>query len=268
MLALLAFICLGVRRRKREKQNAADNILWPAVGDSSTLYPEQVHNTGGAGFGIGDDDDLDGPTGGAGGAGAGGHEMSEAAMLGAGAAGVGAAAGSRYGRQPTLPQVPPSVYSSEQTGYPYSSEGGYLAPSVPDTSNSMSGYAPSASNYTSGYSAPGSQHSHAPLMAAGAGGAALAGAGGLAYNHSQSRHTPSPPQDYSNAGHSTEESGGQLPFPGEPEPDFSALGPGARPVSPTPMQVGDTFGQGYDETDNGKRWRLSVVNDDPRDREY
>ncbi|GAA5993521.1 hypothetical protein JCM5350_008188 [Sporobolomyces pararoseus] len=267
VLALLAFVCLGVRRRKRDKQNAADNILWPAVGDSSTLYPEQVHNTGGAGFGVGDDDDLDGPSPG------GGHggEMSETgAMYGAGAAGVGAAAAaaSRYGRQPTLPQVPPSVYSSEQTGYPYSSEGGgggnYLAPSVPET-----GYAPSSSNgaYTSnGYSAPGSQHSHAPLMAgAGAGGLA---AGGLAYNHSQSttRHTPSPPQDYSQAGHSTEESG-QLPFPGEPEPDFATMGAGARPVSPTPMQVGDTFGQGYDETDNGKRWRLSVVNDDPRDRD-
>jgi hypothetical protein len=263
---LLAFVCLGVRRRKRDKQNAADNILWPAVGDSSTLYPEQVHNTGGAGFGVGDDDDLDGPGG------VGGHhgEMSEAAMMGAGAAGVGAAAGSRYGggrQQPTLPQVPPSIYSSEQTGgYPYSSEGGgnnYLAPSVPDTNGG--GYAPSSNGYN-GYSAPGSQHSHAPLMAGAAGAGALAGAGGLAYNHSQSRHTPSPPQDYSVAGHSTEESG-QLPFPGEPEPDFSALGAGARPVSPTPMQVGDTFGQGYDETDNGKRWRLSVVNDDPRDRD-
>ncbi|GAA5878607.1 hypothetical protein JCM16303_002142 [Sporobolomyces ruberrimus] len=266
VLALLAFVCLGVRRRKRDKQNAADNILWPAVGDSSTLYPEQVHNTGGAGFGVGDDDDLEGPGGG--GVGSGNHEMSEAAMMGAGAAGVGAAGAgaSRFNRQPTLPQVPPSVYSSEQTGYPYSSEGGgggYLAPSVPDSST---GYQSAYTN-SNGYSAPGSQHSHAGLMAGAAGaGGALAGAGGLAYNHSQNRHTPSPPQDYSNAGHSTEE-GSQLPFPGEPEPDFAAMGAGARPVSPTPMQVGDTFGQGYDETDNGRRWRLSVVNDDPRDRD-
>ncbi|GAA5928787.1 uncharacterized protein JCM15063_003968 [Sporobolomyces koalae] len=262
VLALLAFVCLGVRRRKRDKQNAADNILWPAVGDSSTLYPEQVHNTGGAGFGVGDDDDLDGPDG------AYPHEMSEAAMMGAGAAGVGAAAGSRYGRQPTLPQVPPSVYSSEQTGYPYSTDGGhqYLAPSVPDSS----AYGAGSSGYNpSGYSAPGSINSHAPLMAGGAAGAgALAGAGGLAHNPSQSRHTPSPPRDYSTAGHSSEEGGSQLPFPGEPDSDYAGgFAPSARPVSPTPMQVGDTFGSGYDETDNGKRWRLSVVNDDPRDRD-
>ena len=254
--------------------------MWPAVGDSSTLYPEQVHNTGGAGFGVGDDDDLDGPGGG-------GAQMSETghggSMLGAGAAGVGAAGlagagAARYGRQqqPTLPQVPPSVYSSERTGpsyMPYSSSdgGNHLAPSIPSTLDS------SPSPYSgNGYSAPGSQHSHAPLMAGAAGAGALAGAGGLAYNNSQSRHTPSPPRDYSTAGHSSEEGGGgtgtasgqgHLPFPGEPEQEFVGGFGGARPVSPTPMQVGDTFGQGYDESDNGKRWRLSVVNDDPRDRD-
>lgn len=204
-------------------------------------------------------------------------------MLGAGAAGVGAAGlagagAARYGRQPTLPQVPPSVYSSEQTGpsyMPYSSSdgGNHLAPSIPESS-------PYSSGTGTGYSAPGSQHSHAPLMAGAAGAGALAGgAGGLAYNNSQSRHTPSPPRDYSTAGHSSEEGGpvgggggnasGQshLPFPGEPEQEFVGGFGGARPVSPTPMQVGDTFGQGYDESDNGKRWRLSVVNDDPRDRD-
>ncbi|GAA5835547.1 hypothetical protein JCM11251_002960 [Rhodosporidiobolus azoricus] len=245
VLAFLAFACLGLGRRKKNKDDA---IVWPAIADSAALYPEPVHNTR-AGFGVGDDDDeADQHSGGT------GPSMAEA---GAGAAGVGAAAGmlgggygsmSRHGHseQPTLPQFPASVYANDQ---PYN--GYYGAGS--------DGLAPEGSSAYTGYSTgTPSQQSHAPLAL---------GPAAVGYGRSQDRHTPSPPRTAAGSGSAdghTQEGGSQLPFPGEPDEELA--GPG-RPVSPTPMQVGDTFGSGYDESDGGRRWRLSVVNDDPRDRD-
>lgn len=243
-LALLAFFCLGIGRKRREKRDAADNILWPATGDSAALYPEPVHNTGRAGFGVGDDGDepyegLDD-----------GNGMAEVA--GAGAAGLGAAgvlgrygSQSTGGHQPSLPAVPPSVYTTDHS----TQYGNYYDGSSPE----------GASAYT-GYSQTPSQHSHAPLTL---------GPAAVGYA-SQDRHSPSPPRTGSASydGHAASYEGaggsqsGHLPFPGEAVPDVPE-----RMLSPRPMQVGDTFGQGYDETDQGKRWRLSVVNDDPRDRD-
>ncbi|BGP47934.1 hypothetical protein JCM10450v2_003800 [Rhodotorula kratochvilovae] len=250
-LGLLAFLCLGAGRKRREKRDAADNILWPATGDSAALYPEPVHNTGRAGFGVGDEgDEIDEGAGGSS-----GHGMAEVA--GAGAAGVGAAgvlgrfgSTSTSGRQPTLPAVPPSVYTSDHsTGY---GGGGYYEGSTPEGASAYTGY--SSNGQTP------SQQSHAPLTL---------GPASVGYVASNERHTPSPPRtgSASNDGHASFEGpagsqSGHLPFPGEPEAQLPE-----RTLSPRPMQVGDTFGQGYDETEGGRRWRLSVVNDDPRDRD-
>ncbi|GAA6027322.1 hypothetical protein JCM8097_002592 [Rhodosporidiobolus ruineniae] len=235
-LALLVFLCLGPIRRKRNKDDA---IVWPAIADSAALYPEPVHNTR-AGFGVGDDDELEGHSGGSH-----GPSMSE---VGAGAAGVGAAAGlARYGSTnggghsmaPTLPQFPPSVYANEQA-YPGGYYGGANDSLAPEGASAYTGYSTQT----------GSQHSHTPLAP---------GPASVGYTRSQERHTPSPPRTTAGSasadGHTQE---GHLPFPGEPEEE---LAPG-RPLSPTPMQVGDTFGGGYDETEGGRRWRLSVVNND------
>lgn len=243
LLAVLLFLCFGFARRRREKRDASDNILWPATGDSTALYPEPVHNTGRAGFGVGDDgDDLDEMPG------RGGPSMAE---VGAGAAGVGAAAGAlgRYGsqstggHQPSLPAIPPSVYTSDHSG-------GYGSPYGGETSENNSAYATTTP----------SQHSHAPLAL---------GPASVGYVASHERTSPSPPRtgSASNDGHVSYEGAqgsqsGHLPYPGDP--DFEAPD---RMTSPRPMQVGDTFGAGYDETDGGRRWRLSVVNDDPRDRD-
>ncbi|GAA6002534.1 hypothetical protein JCM10207_001167 [Rhodosporidiobolus poonsookiae] len=233
VLAILAFACLGLGRKRKNKDDA---IVWPAIADSSALYPEPVHNTGRAGFGVGDDGDELEPMP----SGEHGHGMAE---VGAGAAGVGAAGMlGRYGSmsshgqstQPTLPQFPPSVYADQQA------YGGYYGSDGPE----------GASNYTGYSTTTPSQHSHAPLAP---------GPASIGYGRSQERHSPSPPRttagSASNDGHGYEGGGAHMPFPGEPEEEL----PG-RPVSPTPMQVGDTFGSGYDESDGGRRWRLSVVN--------
>ncbi|GEM07408.1 proteophosphoglycan ppg4 [Rhodotorula toruloides] len=256
LLALLAFLCLGVGRRRKEKRDAADNILWPATGDSAALYPEPVHNTGRAGFGVGDDgDEVEDVAGaGAGTGGGGGPGMAE---VGAGAAGLGAAGvlgryGSTSSRQPTLPTIPPSVYTSDYSASPYNYCGG--------GTNGGDGSSPEGASAYTGYSTQTpSQHSHAPLAP---------GPASIGYVTSQDRHTPSPPRTGSASadGHAYDAAGsqsGHLPFPGEPEMDAPD-----RALSPRPMQVGDSaFGPGYDETDGGRRWRLSVVNDDPRDRD-
>lgn len=256
LLAVLAFLCLGVGRRRKEKRDAADNILWPATGDSAALYPEPVHNTGRAGFGVGDDgDEVEDVAAGAG-AGRGGPGMAE---VGAGAAGLGAAGmlgryGSTSSRQPTLPTIPPSVYTSDYSASPYNYYGGAAGGNGADRSSPEG-----ASAYTGYSTQTPSQHSHAPLAP---------GPASIGYVASQDRHTPSPPRtgSASQDGHAYEGAGSQsehLPFPGEPEMEAPD-----RALSPRPMQVGDSaFGPGYDETDGGRRWRLSVVNDDPRDRD-
>lgn len=272
-LALLAWFCLGAARRRRDKRDA-DNILWPATGDSSALYPEPVHNTGRAGFGIGDDgDELDDAPGSYGG---GKLPMSEA---GAGAAGVGAAtlgAGAlgRYGsqREPQLPNLPPAVYASDY-GHDYNGNDYNGHEYAGDAYNSEAYYGggggdasppEGASAYTNQTPSQNSHSALAPGMAGlGYGGGAVAGAGGY-----EPHRSPSPPQfggATSADGHGqydAESQGGHMPFPGEP--DHEGMG---RSLSPRPMQVGDTFGEGYDETEGGKRWRLSVVNDDPLDRD-
>ncbi|EGU11815.1 Proteophosphoglycan ppg4 [Rhodotorula toruloides ATCC 204091] len=252
LLALLAFLCLGVGRRRKEKRDAADNILWPATGDSAALYPEPVHNTGRAGFGVGDDGDEVEDVAGAGARGSGGPGMAE---VGAGAAGLGAAGmlgryGSTSSRQPTLPTIPPSVYTSDYSASPYNYYGGAGGDgSSPEGASAFTGYSTQTP----------SQHSHAPLAP---------GPASIGYVASQERHTPSPPRTGSASadGHAYDAAGsqsGHLPFPGEPEMEAPD-----RALSPRPMQVGDSaFGPGYDETDGGRRWRLSVVNDDPRDRD-
>ncbi|GAA5857466.1 hypothetical protein JCM8547_009286 [Rhodosporidiobolus lusitaniae] len=238
VLAILAFACLGFGRRRKNKDEA---IVWPAIADSSALYPEPVHNTR-AGFGVGDDDEAEELSGGSHGLG-----MAE---VGAGAAGIGAGAGmlGRYGsnasqHQPTLPSFPPSVYADQ--GY-----NGYYG--------AGSGEAPENSSAYTGYSTQTpSQHSHTPLAP---------GPASVGYTRSQDRHTPSPPRTQFGGGSAdghAQEGGSHLPFPGEAEENSPT---GARPVSPTPRQVGDAFGPGYDESSPG-RWRLSVVNDDPRDRD-
>ncbi|GAA5982077.1 hypothetical protein JCM10908_004728 [Rhodotorula pacifica] len=261
-LSLLGWLCLGAARRRRDKRDA-DNILWPATGDSSALYPEPVHNTGRAGFGVGDDgDEMDEGAAAA----YGKPSMSEvgAGAAGVGAAAVGAGALGRYGsqREPQLPNVPPAVYASDYGHDSYGADayyGGDASP--PEGASAYTGY----SNQTP------SQHSHSAL-APGMAGVAYGGAAGAAAGGYE-RQTPSPPRFGTAGGASAdghmsaydgESQGGHLPFPGEAGGEFESP---ERSLSPRPMQVGDTFGQGYDETEGGKRWRLSVVNDDPLDRD-
>ncbi|KAJ8295056.1 Autophagy-related protein 11 [Rhodotorula toruloides] len=227
LLALLAFLCLGVGRRRKEKRDAADNILWPATGDSAALYPEPVHNTGRAGFGVGDDGDEVEDVAGAGARGSGGPGMAE---VGAGAAGLGAAGmlgryGSTSSRQPTLPTIPPSVYTSDYSASPYNHYGG--DGSSPEGASAYTGYSTQTP----------SQHSHAPLAP---------GPASIGYVASHERHTPSPPRTGSASadGHAYDAAGsqsGHLPFPGEPEMEAPD-----RALSPRPMQVGDSaFGPGH-----------------------
>lgn len=240
-IAAVVMLCLVAKRRKRRAED--DAIRWPEIAssaeDRAALYPEQVHQTGRAGIG---GDEME-EVGGGGGHGA-------AGMLGAGAAGVGAAAyggngrwaSQSSGRQPTLPAVPPSIYSSEgDHSYPY----GAGSASTPYTQSSA---------YT-GYSNQGSTQSHAPLAP---------GPASIEYQRAAAeRNTPSPPRvgGGSSNGHDAPAGSGALPLPG------TDLGHEEieRPASPTDMQVGGAFGHGYDEADGGKRWRLSVVNDDPRE---
>lgn len=222
VIALILVGCLAMRRRRRNRLDAQNNILWPEIAanpeDRAALYPEQTHATGRAGIG--------------------GDDMEEVAALGAGNAGVGAArwnSQSTGGREPTLPTIPPSIYSEEN------SNGHYSSPS-PYSGNSYQNYSGAGS----------SNQSHQPLAP---------GPASIDYH----RQTPSPPrQNYpttatSSNGHT--DVGGALPLPGS-EMDHEEI---ARPLSPTPMQVGGAFGPGYDETDGGRGWRLSVVNDDARE---
>ncbi|KDE03847.1 hypothetical protein MVLG_05670 [Microbotryum lychnidis-dioicae p1A1 Lamole] len=243
-LAALVILCLVARRRKQRKED--DAIRWPEIQDQANLYPQPVHSTGGAGVG--------------------GDEMEEvhsdfgrgAAGVGAGAAGVGAGAyaAHRYNsmsshgghsQQPTLPQVPPSIYSSEES--PYSSYG------------ATTPYSPHKNMF--GSSGP-SSNSGTPLAP---GPASIEYQRAMAANNtapgSEMRHgTPSPPVAASSndLGEAHPVGSGVLPLPGS-EMGHDEI---ERPSSPTDMQVGGPFGTGYDEGEGGRRWQLSVVNDDPR----
>jgi hypothetical protein len=235
-------LCLVAKRRKRRAED--DAIRWPEIAssaeDRAALYPEQVHQTGRAGIG-GDEMEEIGGGGGHGGAG----------MLGAGVAGMGAAAyagngrwaSQSSGRQPTLPAVPPSIYSSEGDH------------SYPSGGNASTPYTQSSGGYT-GYSNQGSTQSHAPLAP---------GPASIEYQRAAAaeRNTPSPPRfgGGSSNGHDVPAGSGALPLPGT-DVGHEEI---ERPASPTDMQVGGAYGHGYDEGDGGKRWRLSVVNDDPRE---
>ncbi|SGZ31092.1 BQ5605_C047g12302 [Microbotryum silenes-dioicae] len=243
-LAALVILCLVAKRRKQRKED--DAIRWPEIQDQANLYPQPVHSTGGAGVG--------------------GDEMEEvhsdfgrgAAGVGAGAAGVGAGAyaAHRYNsmsshgghsQQPTLPQVPPSIYSSEES--PYSSYG------------ATTPYSPHKNMF--GSSGP-SSNSGTPLAP---GPASIEYQRAMAANNtapgSEMRHgTPSPPVAASSndLGEAHPVGSGVLPLPGS-EMGHDEI---ERPSSPTDMQVGGPFGTGYDEGEGGRRWQLSVVNDDPR----
>ncbi|KAL8292606.1 hypothetical protein RQP46_001218 [Phenoliferia psychrophenolica] len=227
LLTLFLVGCLAIRRRRRHNRDAANNIRWPEIAanpeDRAALYPEQTHATGRAGIG--------------------GDDMEEVAAMGAGGAGIGAGAAGRWnsqstgGRQPTLPQVPPSIYSEDFSAQ-QTSNGHYAGAGTPYSGNSYTNYSGAGS----------SAQLHQPLAP---------GPASIDYH----RQTPSPPRNYpgpaSSSGHG--EMSGPLPLPGEAE--HEEIG---RPSSPTPMQVGGAFGDGYDETNGGRGWRLSVVNDDSR----
>ncbi|KAI5479622.1 hypothetical protein MNV49_003132 [Pseudohyphozyma bogoriensis] len=239
ILAFLLVACIFFRRKRKNQKLAKENIIWPALvqndGDRAALYPEQTHATGKAGVG----EDMEEVGAGMGGAGLAGRWNSQ----------------SSNGRNPTLPSIPPSVYSDS----PYTS-------GAPASHYGHSPYSPPQSSYA-GYSG-GSQQSHstgAPLNpnVAGIGAGVGAAGGGIDYH----RSTPSPPMHHgqggsggSSSGHGHDLGSGNspLPLPGS-EMDHEEIG---RPVSPTPMQVGGgPFGPGYDES--GGKWRLSVVNNDP-----
>ena len=231
ILAILLVACLAIRRKRRNRIDAQNNIRWPEIAanpeDRAALYPEQTHATGRAGIG--------------------GDDMEEVAAMGAGTlAGVGAGAAGRWNlqstggrREPTLPNIPPSVYSEDLQYSGPPSTGHYTSPS------------PYSGNSHNNYSGTGSAQSHQPLQP---------GPASIDYH----RQTPSPPRGYptqgpaSSSGHG--DVAGALPLPGS-EMDNEEI---PRPLSPTPMQVGTAFGDGYDETNGGRGWRLSVVNDDPR----
>lgn len=227
LAALFLLVCLGMRRKRRKNLDRQENIKWPEIAASAEDRAALYPEQ----------------THATGRAGIGGDDMEEVAApaMMAGAAGVGAAyAGAgRYnspstnGRQPTLPSIPPSAYSESAYG-------------------GMSQYSSApASSYGGTYpSGPTSTQSHTPLAP---------GPASIDYQ----RSSPSPPRAYVSGGSSNGhgDAPGALPLPG------SELGQEevARPSSPTPLQVGP-FGNGYDESGTGG-WRLSVVNDDPRERE-
>ncbi|SCV73273.1 BQ2448_7199 [Microbotryum intermedium] len=246
-LAALVILCLVAKRRKQRKED--DAIRWPEIQDQANLYPQPVHSTGGAGVGGDEMEEVHSGFGGG------------AAELGAGAAGVGAGAyaAHRYNsmsshgghsQQPTLPQVPPSIYSPEES--PYSSYG------------ATTPYSPHQNMY--GSSRP-SSNSGTPLAP---GPASIEYQRAMAANNAQGsemRHgTPSPPvaassNDHGDAAYHAHPVGsGVLPLPSS-EMGHDEI---ERPSSPTDMQVGGPFGAGYDEGEGGRRWQLSVVNDDPR----
>jgi len=230
ILALILAACLLVRRKRKNDLNDKDQIRWPELAataeDRAALYPETTHRTGRAGVGEdGDMEQIDGAS-------------AYSSAAGAGVAGVGAGAlAGRYpsqssnSRQPTLPQIAPSIYDSEN---------GYGQGAV---------YPPSQSHYAS-------TQGHAQGNYLGAGPASID-------YYARQNQTPSPPRNFgdeSSTGHDGPVSTGHHQAaepqyaPDEPQADGRS--------SPQPMQVGGAFGSGYDESDGGKRWRLSVVNDD------
>lgn len=239
MIALLIAACLLIRRKRRNDLDAKDQIRWPELAataeDRAALYPETTHRTGRAGVGEdGDMEQLDGASvyGGAAGAG----------MAGLGAAGApryGSQAGS-HGRQPTLPQIAPSIYSED------GGQGAY----------GQSVY---------------SGQSHAPTyMTHGTNNAGLGAAAGAAPGpasidyYARHNQTPSPPRTYAEGSSSGHDGAGMAGVGSDPYAQEHHQPEIERAASPTPMQVGGAFGQGYDESEGGKRWRLSVVNDDGR----
>ncbi|KAM0748364.1 hypothetical protein T439DRAFT_79741 [Meredithblackwellia eburnea MCA 4105] len=242
LLALLVLACLAIRRKRQKDIDAKENIKWPEIvasaEDRAALYPEQTHRTGRAGLG---DDEMD-------------------EVAGSGASTVYSGSGrwksqSSGGHAPTLPTIPPSVYS--ETTYSGAGAGG-----------AANGYYPpsSASPYSSPQSHAGfSNHGHAPLAP---------GPASIDYQQQmQQRNTPSPPRGgYASQGPASSNGhgagpgdlSGNLPLPGSSDHDHYGE-PLERSVSPTPMQVGGgPFGPGYDESNGSRNWRLSVVNDDPR----
>lgn len=247
LLALILAACLLVRRKRRNQLNDKDQIRWPELAataeDRAALYPETTHRTGRAG--VGEDGDMEQ------------IEGASAYSGGAGVAGVGAGAlAGRYpsqssnGRQPTLPQIAPSIYDSDN---------GYGQGAI---------YPPSQSHYAS------TNQSHGQNPAAnGAGGFLGAGPASIDY-YARQNQTPSPPRPYgdeSSTGHEGVSAGAAGIGAGGAGGAHQGTDPYAHeePVadgrsSPQPMQVGGAFGSGYDESDGGKRWRLSVVNDDAR----
>lgn len=175
-------------------------------------------------------------------AGVGADEMEEVAGAGALGAAGGAYAASRYPStvsrpEPTLPRVPDSVYDSE---YPSS-------PSNYGHANRAYSPPPTNANYMNGPIAP--------------------GPAAIDYQ----RTTPSPPRTYINGGDSSDGGHhGALPLPGSSAEDGGSGNSGdpmiERPLSPREIPYA---GGGYDqEAANGGGWRLSVVNDDPRDPYY
>lgn len=217
LLALLIVGCLIFQKKRRRSLDAKENIKWPEIAASAdaraALYPEATHPTGRSGLG--------------------GDDMEET--------------GGGWRGQPTLPNVPPSIYDESTYGGPQSYYTNNNSASTP--------YSPPQSSYADFSTA--SAQSHVPLAAAGAAGAGA----GIEYH----RTTPSPPRTYapeSSNGHFSSEGGTSgLPLPGS-EMGHDEIEVPARSLSPRPMQVGDTFGPGYDEAGNGKGWRLSVVNAD------
>lgn len=220
ILVLLIVLCLASRRSRRRKAEAQDDIRWPEIVASADDRAALYPEQ----------------THATGRAGIGGEEMEEVgegsphSSGGPGAAGIGAGGlGRRFNsqtsrdgdsRQPTLPSLPASVYSD------------MMNPTSLQYSNSTS------SPY--GYSS--SQQSHMPL------------APGPASSDYQ-RNSPSPPSAANTGSSQGHES---APIPAVEE--LSHPSTIHRPSSPTDMQVGATYGGGYDESAPGK-WRLSVVND-------
>lgn len=217
VLALTVVLCMACRRKRRNDLDRADNIRWPEVAasaeDRAALYPESTRPTGRSGLG---------------------SEMEEAetgAVLGAGAAGLGAYAARNYSqssRQPTLPQIAPSVYQDD-----YTSQASHY--------NDSASYGPSSNN------------SHVPLAP---------GPASIEYHN---RNSPSPPRAFNRSASSNgqllpDASQGNLPTPGESSEEGHSseeIAPAAdivRSGSPTDLHA---FGQGYND-----QTRLSIVNRD------
>lgn len=247
LLAIFLFVCLAARRKRKNDQDAKDNIIWPSTAvsadDRAALYPESTHPTGRSGLGS---DEMEETRSGVG--------SSIMGVGGAGAAGIGAAyAGAgRYnphstyaasGRQPTLPSVAPSAYDDDGTYNGLSHSQSYNM-----GSNNLSAPA-------SAYTLPSTYAYNSPPSS-------NQGPGPASIDYH--RQTPSPPRTFgqpggSSSGHGFEPAVAPLPLPGSEDDHHHEQEELARPSSPTPMNVG-AFGEGYPEGNPGS-WRLSVVND-------